>query len=328
MYGHPAVSVLISTYNRAECLHQAIRSVLNQTFQDFELIVADDGSTDHTAEVCVQYKDRVKYFHQQNSGLGSARQLALQHAVGKYLAWLDSDDTWKPEKLNVAVAFLEANRVIGWVHSDAHEVDSGGTIIHDSYLKQFGLLKMEGRVYDEMLSTCFTLTSTVVMRRQCLEKLHRFDTSLRYGGDVDFFLRCSMYYPLGLIQEPLVYRLLHEKDAKTPNLIYDEIARISCRIPIFEKALASNSALTADQYKRTLAELQLYKYRLAELYWRDCDFSESRRLFLESLGWNAHTLRASIYAVTSFLPASLIMHLRRGKQRFGYERNGYSRISQ
>lgn len=313
-FGQGKVSVLISTYNRARYLPRAIDSALNQTYGNAEIIIADDGSTDETAGVCAGYRNRIRYMRQDRSGLSQARQLALTNATGEYLAWLDDDDSWMPDKLERMVQYLEVHPHYGWAHSDAIEVDTKDNIIHDSYLKQFGRLKMEGYVYKEMLSVCFPLTSTVIMKRSCLEKLGGFDPDENYGADVDFYLRCSLHYPIGIVKEPLVKRLLHERGTERANNVYDEYSQISCRIPIFERVLDKNKNLSIEQKKETLAMLSSYRYRLGELYWGEYDLEACRRLFLQSMAWNKHSTRALLYVVLTFLPVSLIRFLRRARR--------------
>jgi len=309
------VSVLISTYNRADYLAKAIESALEQSYGNLEIIVANDGSTDETAQVCARYTDKIKYVHHKNSGLGPARQLALANATGNYLAWLDDDDVWLPDKVERMIRYLEEHPEYGWAHGDAIEVDSDGAIEHESYLAKFGSLKMQGDVYKEMLSVCFPLTSTVVMRKSCLEKLGKFDTSENYGADVDFFLRCSLYYDIGLVPEKLVKRTLHAADYARANNVYDLYSFVSCRIPIFEKILSNNADLSAEQRKATVSMQRQYQYRLGEIYWGNYDLKASRQLFMQSLEWNLRSIRALIYMLLCMLPPSAIRflrHVRRG----------------
>src|SRR3989304_6203052 len=104
----PKVSVIIPSYNRLPMLKEAVGSVLAQDFEDFELIVVDDGSTDGTAEEIKRYGGRVRLFqHSENRGVSAARNKGILHVRGKYLAFLDSDDLWVKEKLKIQVAFLD-----------------------------------------------------------------------------------------------------------------------------------------------------------------------------------------------------------------------------
>ena len=110
----PIVSVVISTYNRSKLLPHAIRSVLSQDRQDFEIIVIDDGSTDETSQVVACFSDpRIRYFYQTNSGLAAGRNAGISESRGKYIVFLDDDDVFLPNKLSVQVSFMEAHRDLG-----------------------------------------------------------------------------------------------------------------------------------------------------------------------------------------------------------------------
>ena len=112
----PKISVIIPTYNRAGILNRAIQSVFNQTFRDFELIVVDDGSTDDTAR-SVASLPSIKYLSQNHSGVSKARNLGIEHARGEWLAFLDSDDKWLPEKLERQINYANAHPEIRIFHS-------------------------------------------------------------------------------------------------------------------------------------------------------------------------------------------------------------------
>ncbi len=122
------VSVIIPTYNYAKFIPEAIRSVLDQTFCDFELIIVDDGSTDETREVIKPYLDdaRVKYVYQENKGLSSARNLGITTSRGEYIAFLDADDLWMPEKLQKQVPLLESNHKVALIYSMAEQINHEG----------------------------------------------------------------------------------------------------------------------------------------------------------------------------------------------------------
>jgi glycosyltransferase involved in cell wall biosynthesis len=122
----PMVSVIIATYNRARYLPATVASVLGQTFHDFELIVVDDGSTDDTAVVLKPFQGRLRYVYQENAERGAARNRGLRLASGKYVAFLDSDDLWAPNKLEAEVETLRRRPGLGLVYSDACYIDSEG----------------------------------------------------------------------------------------------------------------------------------------------------------------------------------------------------------
>lgn len=203
----PTVSVVIPTYNRAAFLAQAIRSVLAQTYTDFEVIVVDDGSADDTAAVVRSFDDaRVRYLYQTNSERSVARNRGLEAAKGIYLAFLDDDDRYLPHKLACQAAFLETNPDADLVASGAQWVDEQGAVL-DTW--------RPWQVQPELtllscLYSCRLLTSTVLFRRQVLERLdHWFDPGVIPVEDTDFFIRilyagCRMAW---LPEVVSVYRL-------------------------------------------------------------------------------------------------------------------------
>jgi glycosyltransferase involved in cell wall biosynthesis len=112
------VSIILPTYNRAQLICEAIDSILNQTYQDFQIIVVDDGSTDNTAEVLKSYIPKIRYIQQENKGPGDARNRGIEDAKGKYIAFLDSDDIWMDFKLEIQVDILERLTDVGFLFSD------------------------------------------------------------------------------------------------------------------------------------------------------------------------------------------------------------------
>lgn len=129
----PEVSVIIATYNRADLLPRAIQSVLDQTYQDFELIVVDDGSTDNTREVVESFEDgRIRYIWQENQERAVARNTGIAASNGQYITFLDSDDCYLPGKLSLQVPVLDAHPDKGMVVSGWVEVDEGGKILRES----------------------------------------------------------------------------------------------------------------------------------------------------------------------------------------------------
>lgn len=167
-------SVIVSTYNRAHYICEAIDSVLAQNYQNIEIIVVDDGSTDETRAVLRGYGDKIRYFYQENQGLPAARNFGIEKSSGKYLAFLDDDDIWFPEFLENQVAYLEAHPEVGMVHADL--------IILDETLDEPRLRKRmlpgpipSGFILPELINRNVIACPTVVVRRSCLDNVGLFD---------------------------------------------------------------------------------------------------------------------------------------------------------
>ncbi len=200
---HPRVSVVIPTYNRARSIRRSIESVLQQTFQDFEILVVDDGSTDDTAQVVAGIGDSRIHYHRQavNGGAGAARNAGLLLARGEWVAFQDSDDLWRPEKLALQMARFEAaEERLGVVYCGFIRIEQG----RERYSPPPKIVQREGNIHAELLKGNFVTTQAAVVRRECFSTVGLFDQSLQPLEDWDLFLRLSKAYPFGIVDEPLV----------------------------------------------------------------------------------------------------------------------------
>lgn len=203
----PKVSVVISTYNRAHFVSDAIDSVLNQTFKDLEIVVVDDGSTDNTRQVLEKYGDSIHYVYQENKGRAEARNTGIKFAKGEYIAFLDDDDMWLPQKLEKQVVFLNAHPDIGLVHTFTKVIDEGGKPLRKAtkhHLKLYKKAIKMGYAYEGMSQLCIMFLSTTMVRKWCFDKVGLFDPNIPAFEDWDFYLRLALKYPIGTIKESLV----------------------------------------------------------------------------------------------------------------------------
>lgn len=204
----PKVSVLIPTRNRARLLREAIVSVLGQTFQDFEIVVIDDASADDTQSVIANLSDaRIRYFrHAKNRGEAASRNAALAHASGRYVAFLDDDDTWLPEKLAAQVEILDRSpQRVGGVYTAYYRVDmeTGATISTVPAEKR-------GNIYGELRAQNWVGSpSAVMVRRECFDKVGLFDEEIKFGVDYDMWIRISRYYEFEALNRPLLRYAVH-----------------------------------------------------------------------------------------------------------------------
>jgi len=197
------VSVVIPTYNRAEFLKRAIESVFKQTFQDFELIIVDDGSTDKTKEVVNSFwSDKIKYIYQENSG-GAARpkNTGIKVATGEYIAILDDDDEWLPEKLEKQVRFLDEHP----------EIDIVGCNYLINGKKEYRIPEYKD-VLKRILETDDMGTGSImVYRRKVFDNVGLFDENLRSSQDKEMRIRLAQEHRFGFVREPLaIYYTGHD----------------------------------------------------------------------------------------------------------------------
>ena len=206
----PKVSVITPTYNRAGLLPIAIRSVLSQDFTDLELLIVDDGSTDHTAEVVREFQaqdDRVHYLKlPENRGIGFARDFGLRQAHGEYIAWIDSDDLWLPGKLSTQVGILDEYPEIEFLFSDFLNVNHlSGEKSRAFALTRAGLQHLVvSHVGDDLrivkagfeiglLRKTFVQLGTVLVRATVLDKVGGFNTTLSISEDLEFCWRADVF---------------------------------------------------------------------------------------------------------------------------------------
>jgi len=208
MIKKPTVSVIIPAYNQANFIDKAINSVLKQTYQDFEIIVVDDGCTDDTEDVIRGFPDkRVKYIkkYKKNKGISVARNIGIKVARGKYIAFLDSDDEFLPERLGKQVQLLQnKSSEVGVVCSWSYNIDEKG-----NYICKRCLPKKDGYIYEDLLSTNPISVPTVLIRKECFNRVGLFDDLLNTQQDWDMWIRIAKYYRFALIKIPLVKYRLH-----------------------------------------------------------------------------------------------------------------------
>lgn len=241
----PFFSVIIPTYNRQRLFEIALKSVLNQTYRDFEVIVVDDGSTDQTSEVIRNLVDtRIKYLYQENQGVSHARNRGLEISNGKFMAFLDSDDRWVPQKLERVNEATNQHPHISIFHTDEIWY-KGGRLLNQKKKHK----KPSGYVYLQALPLCCIGMSTAVVKREVFEKIGLFDESLPACEDYDFWLRATHSFEVKLINENLTI-----KDGGRTDQLSSQWGLDKHRIKALEKMLCSNS-LNEEECKLTIGEL-------------------------------------------------------------------------
>ena len=261
----PKVSVIIPTYNRASLLKEAIQSVLDQTYTDYEIIVVDDGSNDNTDEVVSklnQSSGKVRYYYQVNSGRSAARNYGISLAKGEYVAFLDADDKFLPDKLYTEVRALEDNPDYGMAYSYSIAVDeNGGRLRGGSRLPR---TKLSGRIYPEMLffkGTTIT-TPTVMVRTRVLSEVGGFDETMHICEDLDMWRRIARRYKVLQIEEHLSV-VRYRNNEQPPLMKY-----VQARTGYYQKAIAEDPGLGRGIQSRLFFEMY-FGYGLAALLNRD-----------------------------------------------------------
>ncbi len=244
---NPSVSVIIPTYNRGWTLRAAVDSVLAQTYRDFELIVVDDGSTDDTAEILQSYGPDIQVLRQANAGVSAARNAGVRLAKGAFIAFLDSDDRWLPDKLGVQVDFFTSHPEAVICQTEEIWIRKGKRV-NPKKVHQ----KPSGRIFKASLALCLVSPSAVMLHKALFDEIGRFDEALPACEDYDLWLRVSARYPVHLVEPPLIIKNGGHADqlSRMPGL--DRY-----RIKAIEKILSAGE-LSADR-RRAAIEMLLKK---------------------------------------------------------------------
>jgi len=228
---NPAVTVIIPIYNRAYLLGRAIQSVLNQSYQDFEIISVDDGSTDNTEEVVRSFKDeRIKYIqHKENKGAAAARNTGVMAARSEYIAFQDSDDEWLHEKLEKQIKIFEVSSPeVGVVYTDMWKITANKRMCFHSP----NIMPKDKIIYQQALDygVRYIGIQTVLMKKECFDKVGLFDERLPRYIDLELFIRLSKYFYFYHIKEPL----LNYYDTKN-GISSNTMALVTARKTILDK---------------------------------------------------------------------------------------------
>jgi glycosyltransferase involved in cell wall biosynthesis len=209
--GFPTVSVVIPAYNALKFLPQTIASVIAQTFQDFELLLIDDGSSDGTADWVAQYNQgieeksgspehKIRFFQQHRGGVSAARNLGIQNAQGEFVAFLDADDLWVPSKLAQQVNYLSQHPRVGLVHGAIALMDETGRLTGRVLSS-----KPAGSSLPRLLTQNAVACQTVMIRRSCFEQSGGFDSQADTVEDWDLWIRVARFYPIVAMNEVLAH---------------------------------------------------------------------------------------------------------------------------
>ena len=277
----PLVSVIMNCYNGEKYLREAIDSVYSQTYQNWEIVLLDNASTDHTAEIAKGFDQKLRYFRNDITvPLGQARNLALQQAQGKLIAFLDSDDVWQPSKLEKQIPLFENAPLVGLVFADTILCykEDGRSV---SYFVEHGYYPPKGKIFSALLQNYSIPMLTAVIRKEVLETLDEwFDESFRVCDDFDFFLRVAYEWDGDYVNEPLASCLIHSEAATVRLYRYAATEKLRT----LEK-LRRRYPDVDERYRVELGKLRRQiAYTQGKSLWRDGKNAAARAEFRSHMG--------------------------------------------
>ena len=211
------VSIIIPNYNHAQYVADAINSVLNQTYHDYEIILVDDGSTDNSRDVIDAYGDKVRAIYQDNQGLSAARNTGIRAALGAYIGVLDADDMYEPEFIGTLVTLLERQPDAGAVYCGYRFVDH-----LNAPLPQVEARAVEpAKLYQALVDGNFLVPESMFVRKACYDRVGVFDTSLRALEDLDMWLRITSQFTVMCTTQVLTrHRMLPGSMSSDPTRMF------------------------------------------------------------------------------------------------------------
>jgi glycosyltransferase involved in cell wall biosynthesis len=292
---NPTVSVVIPTYNRAHLIGRSIRSVLSQTYQDFEIIVVDDASTDNTEEVLRSLgNERIRYIRQeQNKGANAARNTGIKAGRGKYIAFQDSDDIWLPDKLEKQMnVFKTALPNVGVVYTGCIRV-FGNNIY---YFPSSQITKKDGDIHQQLLIRNFVGTQSIMAPREYLEKVGMFDENFPRLQDWELVIRLSKYYKFKFIDEPLLISPYTDD-----SISADKDALIAALKLFIEKYF--------EELKKNITHLANLYYLLGSTFNSIGDFNNARVHYIKAFKTYPFHYRSLLHIILSLFGEELYYNI-------------------
>jgi glycosyltransferase involved in cell wall biosynthesis len=262
------VSVIIPTYNRVQYICEAIDSVLAQTYNNTEVIVVDDGSTDNTRDIIQQYDSKVKYIFQNNAGPSAARNNGIKQSSGELIAFLDSDDIWLAEKLELQIELMRQSQYIGLVSCGIYIIDASGKIISDPVIKG-NYKNRKSFVKELMVHNIIGGGSAILIKKECLNRIGLFNEDLWVGEDWNMWLRIAKNYEVKFVEKPLVKYRIHG------NNLHKNLAKI--------KVDGKRNVLENIEKWRIISRMKAYSYIYLDLAHEYMGIKENKSKILLNL---------------------------------------------
>lgn len=313
----PTIAVVIPTYNRAAFLGPAVASIRAQSRRCTEIVIVDDGSTDDTARVVDRLGSGIRYVRQRNAGPAVARNRGIRETQADLIAFLDTDDRWLPKKLELQVEVMRRHPTVALVSADMAIEDDLGTLLTPSNFEKRGLRsffeELSGQPIPHaprrLLEVNFVNTSTALIRRDVLHALSGFDDRLRYGEDLELWLRIAARHDIACL--PSVQEIRVEHATNVTKSIEPMLLDYVRRAEIVREWAAGTMPAWGKTPERYLSESL---NDLGYWYFSEERLGDAKKAFERSLR-SCVTGRALLYGASASMPLSLIRAVRAMKSR-------------
>ncbi len=303
----PTVSVVIPTFNASGYLKDALESAFQQSFQDLEILVIDDGSTDDTAAVVGSFGSRVRFFQQEHAGPSRARNRGISEALGSYIAFLDADDIWLPQKLEKQLSLFEADPSLGLVTTGHQMFDEGG-IYEPTWDKRADLFG-DRNVARAIFIKSNVATPTVMVPQSVLVDVGVFEEEIDIGEDDNLWIRIASKYKVGLVDDILV-RCRRREGSLTKDearLLRDVRKNISFLCERYPHVWTEIEDAVPEKLSRYYLALGYHHFHLEE-------FPEARAALRTAVSKRPRNATAWAYLLLTHLPTALVRKLRKVKR--------------
>jgi glycosyltransferase involved in cell wall biosynthesis len=313
----PRVSITMPVLNGERYLDEAIESIAAQTYQNFELIVVDDGSTDRTPEHIARFSERINLKcirHPERQGIARSVNDGIRESLGGYIAFLDHDDAWFPEFLETQVQYLDQHPDVGMVHSDFQTTDRDGNVLEESVARCRKRTRPSGYVFPQLFMDSFIVANSVLIRKQCIERFGGFDEALRFG-DYLLWMQIARHYKIDYVGKVLTQYRQHPAQS-TVNVSVIRPDEESVGIQSINRILEMYPEVRGELGEKTI------RRRLASLYfdlaysWLEKGARRNARICLarSMRFWPVNARYHLLYLATLF-PLSVVAAARRAWHR-------------
>ena len=313
----PIVSVIIPALNAAEWIGETLQSVLMQSFREIEVIVVDGGSTDGTQSITKAFGKSVKLICKLHSGKSASRNAGIYAAQGEYIAFIDADDLWLPEKLELQLQMFSSDPNLGWVYSDGYLFEGKAT----NNIMTFGSLSHlhSGDILCPLLLNDFIPSPTPVIRRKIIDKIGYFDETLQRHEpeDWDMWLRIAAHYPIGFVNRSLVRYRLHPSSLMAREGVLDAL---DGRVSIIERAVNRNPDRLGRLKNRSVVNCYV---AAGNCYSLSGELSKARSMYLQAIKLAPMQNKAYVHFVFSVIGKHTIYKAVRLRYKLRYKLSNF-----